>query len=93
VKIRVKVHSHLINIFGSSEFSVTVPEGSNLEDLITHLGQMYGKQAEWELQPKESEPFPLIINVENQDYRFIGGMSAPLRDDITVYFIPPAVGG
>lgn len=29
----------------------------------------------------------------NQDYRFAGGMQTPLKDGITVYFIPPVVGG
>lgn len=93
MKLKVKVSGHLNDLFGKKEFEVELPNDSTLDDLITRIGEIYGKEKEAELRPKESAKFPIMISVGNKDHRFFGGMKTPLQEGITVYFMPPAVGG
>lgn len=80
-------------MFGENHFSVNLPDQSTLDDLIIHLGKTYGSEKEKELRPGEEARFPLMIIVGNKDHRFLAGMETVLPDGVTVYFMPPAVGG
>ena len=92
-RVKVKVYGHLQNLFNEKEFDVDLPDQSTLEDLISHIGKIYGKEKETELRPKEPAKFPIMIIVGNKDHRFLDGMNTALGEGTIVYFMPPAVGG
>jgi len=93
VKVKAKIYGHLQNFFNQKEFEVELPDQSTLDNLITRIGEMYGKEKEMELRPRESAKFPLMIIVGNKDHRSLNGMNTSLQDGTVVYFMPPAVGG
>lgn len=93
MNVIVKVYGHLQTLFGEKLLSIDLPNHSTLDDLILHLGETYGREKERELRPGEGARFPLMIIVGNKDHRFLNGMQTALADGVTVYFMPPAVGG
>ena len=93
MKVTVKVFGHLQELVGEKQFVIDVPDKSTLNDLITGIGAIFGKETESEFRPGASARFPLMISIGNRDHRFSGGMNTPLYDGDTVYFMPPAVGG
>ncbi|MFH0812970.1 MAG: MoaD/ThiS family protein [Pseudomonadota bacterium] len=93
MKVKVKIYGHLQDLLKNKEFDVGLPDQSTLEGLITHIGKIYGKEKEKEFRPRESAKFPIMIIVGNKDHRFLKGMETLLSEGVTVYFMPPAVGG
>lgn len=93
MKVHVKIYGHLQTLFQEKHLSIDLPNQSTLDDLIVHIGKTYGREKEKELRPDEGTKFPLMIIVGNKDHRFLDGMQTVLADDVTVYFMPPAVGG
>jgi len=93
VKVKVKVYGHLQSLLGIKHFDVDLPNQSTLDDLIIHIGKIYGGEKEKELRPSEGAKFPLMVIVGNKDHRFLDGMQTALAEGMIVYFMPPAVGG
>ena len=93
MRIKIKLFGHLRSIFGIDATVIDLPDKSTLDDLFAELGRLHGHDAQKELRPRESAQFPLMIVVGNKDHRFLDGMQTVLHDEITVYFMPPAVGG
>jgi molybdopterin converting factor small subunit len=93
MKVTVKAFGRLQKLVGEKQFLIDVPDKSTLNDLITGIGEAFGKETEAEFRPGESARFPLMISIGNTDHRFSGGMNTPLHDGDIVYFMPPAVGG
>jgi len=92
VEVTAFFYSELRELLGRTEMTVTLSEGSCLQEMIDKLVAELGDKAK-SLYPDPDSPFPIMIAVGTKDHRFCGGMSAKLEDGMVVYFIPPAVGG
>lgn len=95
--IKVKIHTILgiKDIIGQRELEVSLPQGSNLEALLSWMVKTWGESlAAYLFHPDNLSPLPrLRLMVNGQDIGFLDGLDTVLQDGDEVLIIPPVAGG
>jgi len=95
--IRVKVHTilGLKEILGGREIEITLPRGSALKALLSHMVERWGERLSSRLfEPGSSSLIPRIrVMVNGRDIGFIGGMETALQEGDEILICPPVAGG
>jgi molybdopterin synthase sulfur carrier subunit len=95
--IRVKVHTilGLKEILGEREMEITLPRGSTLQALLSHMVARWGEGLSSCLFiPGSSNLLPRIrVMVNGRDMGFIGGMDTALQEGDEILIFPPVAGG
>ena len=67
--ISVRVYGLLRSHVPQNPFSLDIPEGSTVADLINYLAKTYGPQIERILKPGGDSRFPLMVMVDSKQLR------------------------
>jgi molybdopterin converting factor small subunit len=93
IKINIHAYGQIKNLMGEGETTIELPYCSTLKDLMEKIFTNKGAELMEEEGVLLAQKTPIKIIVGERDYRFIGGLNAPLNQDISVYLIPIGVGG
>jgi molybdopterin converting factor small subunit len=94
VKLQVRYAAQLRAILGRSEEDVDLPEGSNLADLLLHLADNGGCEAESHLITAARAPRPsLLVVVNDSAVSARAAANLVLNHGDTVTLLPPIAGG
>ena len=95
--VRVKVHTILTlkKIVGQREVEVSIPQGSNVEELLARMIKTWGEKLSSNLfEPGNNSLLPHIrLMVNGQDLRFLNGMKTELQEGDEILILPPVAGG
>ena len=95
--IRVKVHTilGLKEIIGQREIEISVPEQSNLSDVLSHMVETWGEKLSSRLfEPGTDQVSSHIrLMVNGRDMAFLNGMETVIQDGDEIFLFPPAFGG
>ncbi|MBI2918193.1 MAG: MoaD/ThiS family protein [Chloroflexi bacterium] len=83
--VTVRVYGHLVDLMGTRQLTLSLPDGSALDALLSHVPTP---------EPLgHSDIVALHILVDGRDHRLTGGMQTPLHSGAVVDLIPPFQGG
>lgn len=95
--IKVKVHTilGLKKIIGQRELELSIPEESNVGDLLSHMVKSWGKElSSYLFEPGGNHLFSHIrLMVNGRDIGFLNGMDTVLGDRDEISILPPVSGG
>ena len=89
MNIEVMFFGQLRELTAANRMTTAVKDGASLADLMEHLGEEYGAA----FRQKVDNVQGLRILINGQEYKWLGGMEAPLNDGDTVVLLPPIFGG
>ncbi|MFX0196835.1 MAG: ubiquitin-like small modifier protein 1 [Candidatus Hodarchaeota archaeon] len=94
MKIQIKYFAALREIVGKKVEFVELDGGVRVQDVISHLVEIYGTSLEQHLfdkQGKLSTSYQLLINGIN--ISTLEGLETPLKEGDTLAILPPVGGG
>ncbi len=97
VGVRVRFMGDLRAVVASRDVEVSVPQGSNVGDLLSCLAEKYGDPfAKWVFTGSGDLHHYILVFVNGENIQDIGGLSAKLgeRDDrVEIIMLPMFEGG
>jgi molybdopterin synthase sulfur carrier subunit len=95
ITVRVKTILHFKKIIGSGEVTLSLPEGSTLENLLVMMVKRWGKKLSSRLfESNGSRPLPHIrLMVNGRDIAFLNRLETELQEGDEVVILPPVAGG
>ena len=94
MKITVRAFANMRDLFGSSEITLQLRQGSTLDDLFTHLSGLYGNGFDRLVRDQlTGNLVPFIILINGTGYRSSTDMHTSLKDDDVVTIMIPFDGG
>lgn len=95
--IRVKVRTILefTKIFGRSQFEMSLPDGSSIDDFLDELIDTWGDELASRLfEPEGSGLLPHIgLMVNGRSIRLLNNLETILQDGDEILLLPPVGGG
>ena len=95
VKVTVKLYARLIELAGSSNLELEMPEKPYLRDLLEKLGERFGTDFRNILASPSDEygHYFLSILINDRDFKKLSGLKTELKENDVIRIIPPIFGG
>ena len=95
ISIKIKTILDLKQILGASEVTLSISEGSTLEELLLIMVDKWGEDLSSRLFDSSSKQIlPYIrIMINGRDIAFLNRLKTEIQDNDQVLILPPAGGG
>jgi sulfur-carrier protein len=98
ITVNVRTILTIKKILGKGEFDVSVPEGSSLDDLLSHMIRTWGDQLSSYLLNLDSKGDTrqarlVRIMINGRDIEFLNGLETVLHEGDEVLILPIVSGG